>query len=127
MPGDQQVERPRIDLAALRREYGAAGLVEGDVDPDPLVQFRRWLHDAVVARLHEPNAMIVATVSPDGQPSGDTSARFGMISEVRLRNTPGTAAAGRRAAPTRPSRQVRRTTREMWRALRSGSRQASSC
>lgn len=57
------------DLAALRREYVAGGLDETDLAPDPIVMFRRWLHDATVAGIHEPNAMVVATVSAEGRPS----------------------------------------------------------
>ena len=57
------------ELAALRREYGDAGLDDPDLAPDPVAMFRRWMHDAVVAGLHEPNAMVVATVSPEGRPS----------------------------------------------------------
>lgn len=64
MPGGEEP-----DLAALRREYGEAGLTESDADPDPFVMFRRWFADAQDAHLHEPNAMVVATVSPDGQPA----------------------------------------------------------
>lgn len=64
MAGDQQT-----DLAALRREYVAAGLSEADADPDPWIQWRRWFDDAVAAGVHEPNAMVVATVDPDGAPS----------------------------------------------------------
>jgi pyridoxamine 5'-phosphate oxidase len=60
------------DLAALRKEYGATGLDESTADSDPLVMFRRWFADAEAAHLHEPNAMIVATVSPDGQPAART-------------------------------------------------------
>ncbi len=60
------------DLAALRKEYGEAGLAESDADPDPLAMFRRWFDDARAAHLHEPNAMIVATASPDGQPAART-------------------------------------------------------
>jgi len=56
-------------LAALRREYGDAGLDDPDLAPDPVAMFRRWMHDTVVAGLHEPNAMVVATVSPEGRPS----------------------------------------------------------
>lgn len=70
---------PPLDaLASLRREYGVAGLAEADADPDPLVMFERWFADAESAGLHEPNAMVVATVSPDphgsgvGQPSART-------------------------------------------------------
>ena len=58
-----------VELAALRREYGDAGLDDPDLAPDPVAMFRHWMHDAVVAGLHEPNAMVVATVSPEGRPS----------------------------------------------------------
>jgi pyridoxamine 5'-phosphate oxidase len=60
------------DLAALRREYGEVGLAESMADPDPFALFRRWFDDAQTAQLHEPNAMIVATVSPDGRPAART-------------------------------------------------------
>lgn len=56
-------------LAALRREYGDQGLDAPDLAPDPIAMFRRWLADAVDAGLHEPNAMVVSTVSPQGRPS----------------------------------------------------------
>jgi pyridoxamine 5'-phosphate oxidase len=58
-----------VDLAALREDYGRAGLDESDLAPDPVRMFRRWLRDAVDAQLHEPNAMVVATVDGEGQPS----------------------------------------------------------
>ena len=70
-----------LDLAALRREYGARGLLESDVDPDPLAMFRRWFADAQNAGLHEPNAMVVATVSADGQPSARTVLLKGLTEE----------------------------------------------
>jgi pyridoxamine 5'-phosphate oxidase len=57
------------DLGRLRREYGDAGLDTPDLDHDAISMFRRWLHDSIAAGLHEPNAMVVATVSADGQPS----------------------------------------------------------
>jgi len=57
------------ELAALRREYGDSGLDHPDLAADPMVMFRHWLHDAVVAGLHEPNAMVVSTVSAQGRPS----------------------------------------------------------
>ncbi len=56
-------------LSDLRKEYTRAGLRESDVDPDPVEQFRRWFDEALAADLHEPNAMTVATASPDGAPS----------------------------------------------------------
>jgi pyridoxamine 5'-phosphate oxidase len=58
-----------VDIAALRREYTRAALDERDVDPDPMDQFRRWFDEAISARLHEPNAMTVATATPEGRPS----------------------------------------------------------
>jgi pyridoxamine 5'-phosphate oxidase len=57
------------DLARLRREYGDRGLDVPDLEDDPVDMVRRWLHDTIVAGLHEPNAMVVATVSAQGLPS----------------------------------------------------------
>ena len=59
-------------LAELRQEYTLAGLNESDLAPDPFAQFQKWLADAMAARLAEPNAMVLATVAPDGQPSTRT-------------------------------------------------------
>jgi pyridoxamine 5'-phosphate oxidase len=39
-----------------------------DLDPDPLVQLRAWLDDARDA-VPQPDAMVVATATPDGRPS----------------------------------------------------------
>ena len=58
---------PRPDLAAMRQSYSLAGLSESDLAPDWVTQFRSWLADAVDAGLPEPNAMVVATASPDGE------------------------------------------------------------
>lgn len=57
------------DLASLRQEYGARGLVESDLLPDPIVMFRSWFDEAVRAGVAEPNAMTLATATPDGVPS----------------------------------------------------------
>jgi len=57
------------DIAGLRREYVDGGLAEDDLAPDPLAQFRRWFHEAGAAGLYEPNAMVLSTVSLEGQPS----------------------------------------------------------
>jgi len=56
-------------VADLRREYTRAGLSEGDAHADPVEQFRRWFEEALAAGLHEPNAMTLATATPDGRPS----------------------------------------------------------
>ena len=56
-------------VARLRREYARAGLRESDAEEDPVEQFRRWFDEALAADLHEPNAMTLATATPDGRPS----------------------------------------------------------
>ena len=48
-------------MSALRREYTREGLRRGDVDPDPVGQFRKWFGEATSAGLIEPNAMVLAT------------------------------------------------------------------
>ena len=60
---------PVVDVAALRRAYADTGLTEADLVPDPMDQLERWLADVVAAGITEPNAMVVATVDPDGAPS----------------------------------------------------------
>jgi pyridoxamine 5'-phosphate oxidase len=65
---DPAVDRA-VDLAALRAEYSRGGLDLPDLEPDPVAMFTRWLQDAVAARVHEPNAMVLATATPDGVPS----------------------------------------------------------
>ena len=59
-------------LPELRKEYSMAGLVESDTNPDPLIQFQKWFTEAVTAQINEPNAMVLATVAPDGKPSTRT-------------------------------------------------------
>lgn len=58
-----------MSIARLRREYARARLDERDVAPDPFVQFQQWFDDARRAELPEPNAMTLATATPDGVPS----------------------------------------------------------
>lgn len=53
----------------LRKEYMRQGLSETDLDTDPIRQFARWMDDAIQANLIEPNAMTLATSTPDGRPS----------------------------------------------------------
>ena len=56
-------------ISRLRKEYTRAGLDESDAAPDPIEQFRGWFGDALAAELHEPNAMTLATATPEGRPS----------------------------------------------------------
>jgi pyridoxamine 5'-phosphate oxidase len=56
-------------VADLRREYARTRLDEAHVSPDPITEFARWFEEAVKAEVQEPNAMTLATASPDGTPS----------------------------------------------------------
>jgi pyridoxamine 5'-phosphate oxidase len=53
----------------MHGEDSGQGLAEEDVDPDPVVQFGRWLGDAQAAGLVEPTATALATATADGRPS----------------------------------------------------------
>ncbi|MDP9071081.1 MAG: pyridoxamine 5'-phosphate oxidase [Actinomycetota bacterium] len=44
----------------------------GDLDPDPIRQIAVWLDEAGAAGVVEPNAMVLATATPDGRPSART-------------------------------------------------------
>ena len=57
------------DLASMRIDYARAELDEAVVARDPLVQFERWLNEAIAARCPEPTAMSLATVASGGKPS----------------------------------------------------------
>lgn len=55
-------------VADLRKEYTLQGLMETDIDPNPFRQFQKWFDSALAAQLPEPNAMTLATATPDGKP-----------------------------------------------------------
>jgi pyridoxamine 5'-phosphate oxidase len=76
----------------LRREYAMAALDVADVHPDPLQQFRQWFAEAQRAAIREPNAMTLATSTPDGRPSARIvllktidSRGFGFFTDFRSR------------------------------------------
>jgi pyridoxamine 5'-phosphate oxidase len=60
--------RAVIDPARLRAEYETRGLDAADVDPDPVVQFRRWFDEAAASAIVEPHAMTLSTVDAAGRP-----------------------------------------------------------
>lgn len=60
------------DLAALRKDYTLAGLRRSDLAADPFQQFERWFQEAREAGVIEPNAMTLATATPEGLPSART-------------------------------------------------------
>ena len=57
------------DFSALRIEYKQRSLSEADVAREPVGQFLRWLDEAIAARALEPNALTLATATPQGIPS----------------------------------------------------------
>ena len=58
-----------MDLSALREEYTRDGLNRDSLNPNPTLQFTQWFEQAQTMQIAEPNAMSLATVSPEGQPS----------------------------------------------------------
>lgn len=53
----------------IHRDYLRSALNEGDVDPDPIRQFHKWLADAESAGVMDASAMTLATATPEGLPS----------------------------------------------------------
>ena len=65
-------------IADLRDDYRTEGLLEADVSSNPIVQFEQWMQTALDAGVEQPNAMTLATASPDGAPS----ARIVLLKQV---------------------------------------------
>lgn len=61
-----------MNLADLRQQYALKSLSETDVLPDPISQFASWFEEASDSKILEPNAMTLATATPDGWPSART-------------------------------------------------------
>ena len=57
------------DLAAIRKDYRLQSLLEQDVDTNPVMQFEKWLQQAMESGIEEPNAMTLATSTTTGKPS----------------------------------------------------------
>ena len=56
-------------IADLRKEYSSETLLEKDVAPSPIQQFKKWWDQVIASQILEPNAMTLATSSTDGLPS----------------------------------------------------------
>jgi len=56
-------------IADLRQEYSLQRLNKTEAHPNPFEQFTLWFDQAVATKLPEPNAMTLATATPDGKPS----------------------------------------------------------
>jgi pyridoxamine 5'-phosphate oxidase len=56
-------------LSDLRKSYEQGELDEALAADEPLIQFQQWLDHALASDVPEPNAMTLATVNAQGQPS----------------------------------------------------------
>jgi len=57
------------DIADIRKDYKLRSLLESDVEPDPIKQFKLWWNEAIKSNIEEPNAMTLATCGKNGKPS----------------------------------------------------------
>jgi pyridoxamine 5'-phosphate oxidase len=57
------------DLASIRTEYSLNKLDENTIKPSPFTQFEAWFTEALTAKVNEPNAMTLATVSANNRPA----------------------------------------------------------
>ncbi len=58
------------NLTNLRSDYTQGELIESEAGDDPIALLQSWLDLAIAAKLPEPNAMTLATATPQGRPSG---------------------------------------------------------
>ncbi|MCG8329028.1 MAG: pyridoxamine 5'-phosphate oxidase [Chitinophagales bacterium] len=61
-----------MNLATMRDEYTRSGLNKEELLEHPMAQFELWFKQAMEAEVFEPNAMSLATVNAEGQPSQRT-------------------------------------------------------
>ena len=61
-----------MDLADFRKEYSDRGLKREQMDADPFAQFSQWFDQATAMKVHEPNAMTLATVDENNTPQQRT-------------------------------------------------------
>ncbi|MEX0322563.1 MAG: pyridoxamine 5'-phosphate oxidase [Puniceicoccaceae bacterium] len=61
-----------MDITHLREEYRREALNRETLKPEPMDQFKFWFDQCQEAQINEPNAMILATVCPDGAPLNRT-------------------------------------------------------
>jgi pyridoxamine 5'-phosphate oxidase len=56
-------------INTLRHDFSMQSLDEKDANKNPITQFSKWFHEAIDAKVNEPNAMTVCTATPNGKPS----------------------------------------------------------
>ena len=57
------------DLYNFRKDYKLDSLSRDEVDANPIIQFEKWMNQAISFKIVEPNAMTLVTATPDGKPS----------------------------------------------------------
>ena len=57
-----------MDLSDLRISYTKDSFNESDLLESPFDQFEKWFSEALKSKVDEPNAMSLATISPEGNP-----------------------------------------------------------
>ena len=65
-------------MTTVPNHIALEGLDEKTIDRDPIKQFQVWFNDAIAAKLPLPEAMTLATATPDGKPS----ARMVLLKQV---------------------------------------------
>lgn len=66
------------DLRGFRTEYTLASLDTDKAPANPLVLFDQWMEEAIMKNVSEPNAMTLATATPEGKPN----ARIVLLKEL---------------------------------------------
>lgn len=73
MTEDKHPERMiKKTLRTLRRAVHMSGLDEKEAGNDPILLFEKWIVAAVEKESFEPNSMVLATASKEGQPTART-------------------------------------------------------
>lgn len=57
-----------MQLDSMRKEYQYAALSEDYVNENPVVQFEKWMTDALASAVNEPTAMVLSAIANDGFP-----------------------------------------------------------
>lgn len=56
-------------IRKLRSDYSQMELNENELEKNPILQFEKWLKEALEAKILEPHALTISTVNAEGKPS----------------------------------------------------------
>jgi pyridoxamine 5'-phosphate oxidase len=56
-------------ISNIRKDYSAKSLDKNEVNNNPIKQFEKWFHEAVLGEIEEVNAMTLSTATAQGKPS----------------------------------------------------------